>query len=268
MSDYASKLPKTAILSIDAENVLFGQLHRVSGKKRESLLAHLENQFGRWAAALADQTARGRMDGELASSLGVQALRRLFERFTPGTGVRFVAFARRRIIGEVLSEIRRKTRHDARIVAFDSLVGHGNVSDDAIQSRPARTNPLDDPLVEDATHGEGVDHDVLRKHVSELPAQERTVVTMSFFKGMSGPEIAERLGVTRARVSQILIRAVARLRLSLTDPETSGMLTKHEIQQSRHVVKRADRRARRVATRGDSRERLPSPAGASEDPAR
>lgn len=53
---------------------------------------------------------------------------------------------------------------------------------------------------------------VLRDAIMELKEQERTVLSLYFFEEMRLAEIAEVLGVTESRVSQIRTKALARLK--------------------------------------------------------
>ena len=54
--------------------------------------------------------------------------------------------------------------------------------------------------------------------ISELPNPDRHVVMLYHHEGLFLKEIGQILGVTESRVSQILSRAMARLRLKLQDP--------------------------------------------------
>lgn len=226
MSDFANRLPRTELLTEKEENRLFRRLRRLTARRKpsEDDLTELGNlhkklvlQYCRWAAALADQTARGRMCGNEASSIGVQALHKLLPRFLPGTGVRFVAFARQRIIGEVLSEIRRKNRREAGMIPFDSITGQGSGNrDDEAQYRPTLSNPCDSDLVHEGDQGQQVDYALVRALVSELPDQMRRAVELSYFQGLNSREVGERMGVSRQRVHQVLIEAERELRSKLS----------------------------------------------------
>ncbi len=84
-------------------------------------------------------------------------------------------------------------------------------------------NPLVDGLVADARQCEGVNEQVIRRVVEQferllpqllgrLSKQERTVLKLKFFEGFTAVEIAEVLGVTKGRVSQIINTALAKLK--------------------------------------------------------
>lgn len=61
--------------------------------------------------------------------------------------------------------------------------------------------------------------DQLTRAIAELPETDRNVVVLYFHEQLYLKEIGDILGVTESRVSQILSRAIERLRLKL-DPET------------------------------------------------
>lgn len=48
--------------------------------------------------------------------------------------------------------------------------------------------------------------------IGELPARERRIVYLRFFKGRTQTEIADELGISQMHVSRILTRTLARLR--------------------------------------------------------
>jgi RNA polymerase sigma factor FliA len=58
-------------------------------------------------------------------------------------------------------------------------------------------------------------HAILREAIGELKEQERVVLTLYYFEELKLHEIAEILGVTESRVSQVRTKALARLRTQL-----------------------------------------------------
>ncbi len=95
-----------------------------------------------------------------------------------------------------------------------SLDAHG--IDDDLDPAPSRAALLID---EDAIDPCAAAVDVERTErvaiaLAELPEQERRVVVLYHLEGLYLKEIGELLGVTESRISQILSRALARLRLT------------------------------------------------------
>lgn len=73
--------------------------------------------------------------------------------------------------------------------------------------------PLADRLGDlDASLAGVDDAETVKKLLASLPEQERVVVTMRFFDGMSQSEIANEVGVSQMQVSRLLSRSLAKLR--------------------------------------------------------
>lgn len=73
--------------------------------------------------------------------------------------------------------------------------------------------PLADRLGDlDASLAGVDDAETVKKLLASLPDQERLVVTMRFFDGMSQSEIASEVGVSQMQVSRLLSRSLAKLR--------------------------------------------------------
>lgn len=119
-------------------------------------------------------------------------------------GASLITFTRDRVCG-TLRNTRRKT---LRSIPFPTT---GEVGDTELFGN----NPLVDGLVADACQHEGVDKEVIRcveveqferllpQLLLRLSEKERTVLKLKFFEGRKGVEIAEVLGVTKGRVSQL-----------------------------------------------------------------
>ena len=66
-------------------------------------------------------------------------------------------------------------------------------------------SPLDDVLARS-------EHAALHAAVEELPARERDIIRMRYFQGMRSKAIAEAMGLSEARISQLHARATIRLK--------------------------------------------------------
>jgi RNA polymerase sigma-70 factor, ECF subfamily len=58
--------------------------------------------------------------------------------------------------------------------------------------------------------------DVVREAIKQLPDQQREVLTLVFYHGLSGPEVAEVLGISEGTVKSRLFRAKEALRRVLS----------------------------------------------------
>jgi RNA polymerase sigma-B factor len=69
-------------------------------------------------------------------------------------------------------------------------------------------------IVDDAL--EGVEHrESLKPLLEQLPAREKHILMLRFFKGMTQSQIAEELGISQMHVSRLLTRTLAHLREGL-----------------------------------------------------
>jgi RNA polymerase sigma factor for flagellar operon FliA len=125
---------------------------------------------------------------------------------------RFEWYARVRIRGAILDELRQQDwlSRRARARALD----------------PARTSVRPTVVAVDDLHGgshayEPQDDDLAERHpgrvalsdaIRQLPTRERGIVEMHYVRGVQFREIAEMLGVSVPRVSQLHARAIGMLR--------------------------------------------------------
>ena len=57
--------------------------------------------------------------------------------------------------------------------------------------------------------------ETIKRLLATLGEDERTVVTLRFFDGLTQTQIAERVGVSQMQVSRILTRSLEKLRAGL-----------------------------------------------------
>ena len=62
------------------------------------------------------------------------------------------------------------------------------------------------------------DHQSLRVALAELPARERRILALRFYREMTQTEIAAEVGVSQMQVSRLLARTITRLRAALVPP--------------------------------------------------
>lgn len=146
---------------------------------------------------------------------GMVALVEAANRYNPTLGVPFGAFARKRIQGAVIDELRavdplgrkeRKSRPDFHPeVELDSL-------------RPDKqiwysTSPMPDSIVITQQLCER-----LPSVISLLPVRERYILSCYYEHELTQTEIGQRLGIHESRVSQIRSVALLKLREYLDGP--------------------------------------------------
>jgi RNA polymerase sigma factor for flagellar operon FliA len=165
------------------------------------------------------------------------------DRFDPLRGIPFSAYARRRILGSIydgasqMNEIdaqysyrRRQQTERARSLASTLVSGD---EQDPLEALAALASGLALGLVLADTHlvesEDGRDHRPgvyetlawrelqarLGEGVSSLPAREAAIIRQHYEYGVSFAGIAELLGLSRGRISQLHARAIATLRKRL-----------------------------------------------------
>lgn len=153
-------------------------------------------------------------------SAGVVGLIDAVDRFDPSRGVPFEAFARPRVRGSILDELRRL---DGRGRLFWRRVREGVAEGEVVEAISL------DRLVETGKEPAGTDASVrilerdlwddVGYAVRALPERERDVIRRYYGASLTLREIGRELGVSEARVCQLHGRAIARLRHMLTTPE-------------------------------------------------
>ena len=78
-------------------------------------------------------------------------------------------------------------------------------------------SPLDDVLARR-------ENEALHKAVEALPEREREIIAMRYFQGMPSKAIAQAMGLSEARISQLHARATSRLRELLAESEGDVVL--------------------------------------------
>jgi RNA polymerase sigma factor FliA len=115
----------------------------------------------------------------------------------------------------------RLERTILRISTIESTSPLANLGPADAASLPAALVPST-PL----TPHQQYENNEVRAHVraalASLPARERRIVSLYYFKDATMKEIGKQIGVNESRVSQLHARAMARLRKSLT-PQTADM---------------------------------------------
>src|SRR5919108_2233307 len=151
-------------------------------------------------------------------SAGVIGLIDAVDRFDHARGVPFEAFARVRIQGAVIDELRRL---DGRSRLFWKRVREGTTAEESMPDAvsldrliDAGTEPAGDDLTaslleQDLWNDVGI-------ALMTLPRRERSVLQRYYGASRTLREIGSEMGVSEARVCQLHARAIAQLRRMLT----------------------------------------------------
>lgn len=197
----------------------------------------------------------GHVQREDLMSAGLLGLAQAAKAFDPARGVTFSGYAATRVRGAIVDELRsldwasRSVRRRARqvdearsslAVTLGRVPSHAEVAsalgmglaeltaheEDLVRASVISFDGYDDTSLGDVLPSGGpTPVDVLEQReriaylqdaVAELPERLRVVVQGYFFDDLPMADIAERLGVTESRVSQLRAEAVALMRGALT----------------------------------------------------
>lgn len=202
----------------------------------------------RVAARLRRERPGADLDIDDLRQYAAEGLLQAIDRFDPGRGSAFEAFAARRIAGRVIdgisesSEVRRQASFRNRIRAerarslgpddpsrlstTDALeaLAHlavdlalGFMLDDAALASGTNTEARGPTAYESLAWAETVRR--VASALETLPDQERTVIRHHYLEGLEFARIADTLSLSRGRVSQIHAAALQRLRKRLPRPD-------------------------------------------------
>ncbi len=160
-------------------------------------------------------------DREDLVSAGTVGLIDAVDRFDPDRGVPFEAFARARVRGAIIDELRRL---DGRGRLFWKRVREGQAEETSLPkalSLDRLAESGSEPAIADAS-GLLLERDLLSDvgyALLTLPRRERDIIRRYYGGSRTLREIGRELGVTEARVCQLHARAITHLRGMLMTPE-------------------------------------------------
>ena len=207
-----------------------------------------------WARRYAGTSATV-LDWHDLVSVGMMGLLQAAQRFDPSSGKPFETYAEFRIKGAMLDELRRvdpfsqpqrrKVRRLSRAMeelrnelgrepTEGELAQHLDLSIDQIRDLLTQLKQVHQEGVEDADR-QSLSRDIavsgwsridlriaLSRAISALDQRTQTILSLYYFEGLAMAEIAQTLGVTEARISQLHSAAIKELRLSVAGPEHGG----------------------------------------------
>lgn len=218
----------------------------------------LRNEIAERTNWLAERSARRFADrGEPYDDLLQVArigLLKSIERFDPGRGVPFGAFATPTILGELKRHFRdhtwgvhvarrakelrpllNKAREElgaefGRSPTIPELATRLNVSEDVVletlEANDAyRAQPLDDATshraASDGGYNQALDRNVVLSVLDRLRPRERKILYLRFYEELSQVQIAEQIGTSQVHVGRLISSSLAELRGLLEDEPAS-----------------------------------------------
>ena len=129
-----------------------------------------------------------------------------------GGGAAFEWYARTRIRGAIFDELRAQDWLSRRARAAGGLEASFVSFEDVANDDESGLAGSDDPC--EAIESSSL-RSALARALEQLPERERHVVVRYYFEGAKLKDIGAELGVSEPRISQILSRAIERLRAIL-----------------------------------------------------
>ena len=149
-------------------------------------------------------------DGDDVSSAALLGLIDAVDRFEPGRGVPFEAYASLRIRGAIIDELRRMdergrgaTEGSPLKVSLDGLI------EEDWQGFLATDDRLDEPFEREDLRGR------VQRAIDMLPPRQREVLARYYADSLTLRETGARMGISEARACQLHGRAISNLRRSL-----------------------------------------------------
>jgi len=172
---------------------------------------------------------------------GVIGLMDAAHRFDDSRGIKFETFAERRVRGAMIDALRRELgaeptladlakrvgtdegrleRTILRINTIESTSPLANLESVDTASLPAVLVPSEPPAP-DREYEQQELRLRIRQAMATLPARERKLISLYYFRGATMKQIGQAIGVNESRVSQLHARAMSRLRRAMT-PQPTG----------------------------------------------
>lgn len=150
---------------------------------------------------------------------GIEGLAEAVDRFNPDLGIKFETYAIQRIRGKIIDELRKLQIKPRTLSNEEAGVKYSNISIDAplddennilIKETLASNSPEPNDEIESSEKIE-----ILLNLIKSLPEREQIIITLSYFENLNYTEIAEILGLTVSRVSQIQKKIIKELKAKI-----------------------------------------------------
>lgn len=160
------------------------------------------------------------MDTRDFFQFGIEGLNEAIDRFDPDYGTKFETYAILRIRGKIIDQLRKI---NPLVAAGESeMMPYSNVSlsktfDDDQNSLSLNEIIPDDIPLPDEDLAKAETKEILVRALERLNERDRLVVTLYYFEELNFKEIADVLGLSIGRVSQIHTKVLSNLKKILQD---------------------------------------------------
>ncbi len=200
--------------------------HTRSANAKDGLFAHY---YG-WALTVARSVPLhmrgGVLDRSDIENITAETLLQLLDRFDPGRAVSFEAFSRKRLRGAVLNAInnelkhvKQRTWHAEDMNPVDNLlmeVTHA-VDELILEALLEEFVGQDQHSPENLVFRDSELSGLVNEAIAVLTTRESEVIRYHYYGDRTNGEIAEALGLSKGRISQLLASAHAKLRENLLE---------------------------------------------------
>jgi RNA polymerase sigma factor for flagellar operon FliA len=169
------------------------------------------------------------VDMEALKGAALEGLCHAAKSYDKSKGVGFKAWAARRIIGQMLDEMRtmdhltRRDRDKLRAGHTFKTDTNAPISMDAHYYNESEETRLIDMIADDSDvpgdHLDTFTHGQFNELMEQLSDQELTVITLRFFDNLRAREVSEQLYISESRVNQIESQALWKMRRHLARKE-------------------------------------------------
>lgn len=161
---------------------------------------------------------QGVLDSKDYFQIGVEGLSEAIDRFDPDYGTKFETYAIKRIRGKIIDAL-RKVKHRSQVKdEFNSPNYYDDVSltntVDKDETMLYEMIPSEEKTPEDVAE-KNEEKEILAREIKKLKERDRLILTLYYYENLNYKEIAEVLGITVSRVSQIHSRVINKLKENL-----------------------------------------------------
>ena len=154
---------------------------------------------------------------------GIEGLSEAIDRFDPDYGTKFETYAIQRIRGKIIDELRRAqskikyyVKNNDGQYSYNQSVLSLNASIDADgNSQLYEVTPADVPTPSETTEKSEA-KEMLVEAIKKLKERDRLIITLYYYEELNYKEIAETLGITVSRVSQVHKKIITSLKKKLS----------------------------------------------------
>lgn len=149
---------------------------------------------------------------------GVEGLSEAIDRFDPDYGTKFETYAIQRIRGKIIDEL-RKLQIKPRSLNPETDIQYKNISlnysydgEDGYQLYEVLPSEAEQP---DEILQKEEQKDILIKLIQSLNERDRLIISLYYYENLNYKEIADTLGITVSRVSQIHTKIIKEMKEKL-----------------------------------------------------